>query len=177
MRVAKLVMVLTTSLLMIGCFSYNLDPDTKSVANTQTFTVDVNFSHCLVVPLLERTICKDGVNFYGTGFDLNYDPAKIHFQSISVSGSVWSGTSAVTAFRNSVTDNGKLVVGISKQGQVAGETADGKIATVTFQAVGAGSTDITFGDLQLVDGSGNFLLGWRNFAFVNANKSAVTVTP
>ena len=177
MKFDRLAFLLTGSLLLFGCFSYNLNPDTKSVANTETFTVDVDFTHCFVIPLLGRTVCKDGVNFYGTGFDLNYDPAVIQFQSISVSGSAWSGTSAVTAFRNSGTDNGKLVVGISKQGQVAGDTAAGKIATVTFQAVGAGSTEISFGDQQLVDGSGNFLLGWRNFAFVNSNKSAVTVTP
>lgn len=161
-------------LLLAGCIQYSVAPSETTVHPSDSFTVDIQIGHCLQV--LGKTHCLDVGNYYGAGFDLNYDPEIIRFQNISVAGSVWSGTTAVTGFRNSSTDNGKLVVGISKQAQVAGQLTDGTIAIVTFQAIGAGSTRLDFADPHLVDNQGNILVGWPSYQAI-LQGSTVSVVP
>lgn len=155
---------------------YIIQPTNTTVAKDATFTVDIGLDHCVDMNVGSRHhfFCGDTSDVYGVAFDLDYDPAVIQFQSISVAGSVLSGTAAVTGFRNSGVENGKLVVGISKSGQVAGESGQGKVATITFKATAIGSTPITFKDPHLVNSAGKFLVGWPWYA-ATLQKANVTV--
>ena len=157
---------------------YTISPADTTVAKDASFDVDIGLDHCVDINIGDQHhfFCGDTSNVYGVAFDLNYDPAVLQFQQISLTWSVLSGTAAVTGFRNSAVDNGKLVVGISKSGQVAGESAQGKVATITFKALAAGSSQITFKDPHLVDSTGKFLVGWP-FYGATLQKANVTVTP
>ena len=182
MEGGKKLLVLALGMVFIalqGCApQYTISPADTTAAKDATFNIDIGLDHCVDIKIgrRHRFFCGDTSDVYGVAFDLNYDPAVVQFQSISVAGSVLSGTAAVTGFRNSAVDNGKLVVGISKSGQVAGESGQGKVATITFKALAAGSTQLTFKDPHLVNSSGKFLVGWPWYA-ATLQKANVTVTP
>lgn len=177
MKINKsLLGLIMVTILTSGCIVYMIDPGEITANNSSTFTVDIVLDHCLPIPFTKKYMCTDTNDVYGVAFDLNYDPSVIRFQSIDVSGGVLSNVTATTGFRNSQTDNGKLVVGVSKQGQVPGEQGQGKVATITFQAVSAGNTTLTFVDPHLVDSTGKFLVGWP-FYWASLKQASVTITP
>jgi hypothetical protein len=163
---------------LVGCVTYILSPSATQVQTNNTFTVDISLDHCLgpIFFLPNKYICTDTSDVYGVGFDLNYDPTVLRFQGIDVSQSVLQNVTAVTSFRNSKTENGKLVVAITKSGQVPGEQGQGKIATITFQAINSGSTSITFKDPYLLDSTGKVLVGWPFFG-AGFHEASVSVTP
>ena len=159
-----------------GCVEYSLAPVAVTATQNGTFVVDVSLNHCVTLPYTDLSWCSDTSDVYGVAFDLNYDPAVVRFSSISVAGSVLSSVTATTGFRNSATDNGKLVVAVTKQGQVAGQQGEGKIAGITFTAYAPGTTTLSFNDPHLVDSAGEFLVGWPAYA-ASLNTASVTVTP
>jgi|GEM_PF-1744053 len=158
--------IILTCFLIMGCIEYELSPTEISVNNGNSFTVDVVIDRCITIPVVGAQFCTSTDDVYGVGFDLNYDSSKIRFQSITLTGGILEGDSVITAFRNSSTENGKLVVGISKNGQVSGEDVYGKIATISFQAVGAGSTEITFSDPHMLDSAGDPYVGLFKWAIL-----------
>jgi len=161
--------------LFAGCIKYEFDPAEISADKDDSFTVDIIVDHCWG-SIYEYRFCTATDDVYGVGFDLNYDPAVLEFQSISLSECVLSGATAVTGFRNSGADNGKLVVGISKSGQVGGEPGSGIMASITFKAKAAGQTELSFADPHLVDSAGQFYVGWP-FYLATLNQASVTVNP
>jgi len=170
-------LALAGMLLLAGCVQYIASPSPINAHPNDTFTVSIALDHCIgPIPLVHSYICMDTSDVYGVGFDLQYDPAVIQFQSVDVSGSVLHSVAAKTGFRNSATDNGKLVVGVSKLGPVPGEEGQGLIATVTFKAVAPGATQINFADPHMVDSTGKFLIGWPWYA-ATLVPASVTVTP
>ena len=173
----KLVAAFLSLFLLAGCVEYSITPVEINVQPNDTFTVDIILHHCIApLPFTNKYICTDTNDIYGVAFDLNYDSNHIRFQSIDVSSSVLSDVTAVTGFRNSQTDNGKLVVGVTKSGQAPGEQGEGKIATITFQAVSAGSTTLRFVDPHLVDSTGKFLVGWP-FYGAKLSEASVSIAP
>jgi hypothetical protein len=161
--------------LFAGCIQYVVDPNSVTANADDTFVVDVVIDHCWG-PLYDHWYCTATDDVYGAGFDLNYDPAVLEYQSIDLTDCVISGATVLTGFRNSGTDNGKLVVGISKSGQVAGEPASGIMASITFKAKAAGTTELSFADPHLVDSTGKFYVGWPIY-FASLHKATVTVNP
>lgn len=168
--------LIIATILSSGCVVYMISPGEITAANNSTFTVDIALDHCVAIPFTKKYMCTDTNDVYGVAFDLNYDQNIIRFQSIDVSGGALSNVATKTGFRNSQTDNGKLVVGISKQGQVPGEQGQGRIATITFQAVSVGNTTLTFVDPHLIDSTGKFLVGWPFYA-ASLKKASVTIEP
>jgi hypothetical protein len=174
MKKFKLCLGLLLAMVMAGCFEYQITPASNSVTSGNTFTVDIGLNHCIKVPVFNWNWCSDTSDIYGMGFDLDYDPAVIRFSSISLAGGVMTGVTSTTGFRNSATDNGKLVVAVSKSGQVSGQEGQGIIAHVTFTAFAPGNTTISFKDPQLIDSTGKVLVGWPMFA-ATLDTSSVTV--
>ncbi len=159
-----------------GCVEYSFSPVAVTAAHNGTFVVDVMLSHCVTIPYTDIRYCSDTSDVYGVAFDVNYNPAVVRFSSISVTGSVLSSVTATTGFRNSATDNGNLVVAVTKQGQVPGQQGEGKIASITFTAYDPGSCTLSFKDPHLVDSTGKFLVGWPAYG-ASLNTASVTVTP
>ncbi len=175
------IAVILCSAFLMACIRYSVSPPDKTVNLNDTFSVDIKLNNCLgPVEILGVTMpweyCADTSDVYGVGFDLNYDDTIIEFQSVDISSSVLSGATVATGFRNSATENGNLVVGISKQGQVAGEEGKGIIATIEFQAIGAGDTDITFADPHLLNDQAESYVGWP-FYWARLRKGSVEVSP
>jgi hypothetical protein len=59
---------------------------------------------------------------------------------------------------------------------VAGEQGEGKVATITFRALSAGNTTLTFADPHVVESTGEFLAGWPFYA-AQLGKSAIYISP
>jgi len=155
--------VLALSAFLTGCISYSVSPSDKSVNVNDDFSVDIELDNCLgPVEILGFTLgnCVDTGDVYGVAFDMNYDHTVLQLQGVDTSSSVLSDVSVTTGFRNSASENGKLVVGISKQGQVAGEEGRGIIATINFRAIAEGDTYLTFNDPHLLNSQGEFYIGW-----------------
>jgi hypothetical protein len=172
MKKLRLGLGLLMVMVLAGCIEYQITPASNSAIAGNTFTVDIGLNHCLQV--LDWKWCTNTSDIYGMGFELDYDPAVIRYSSISTTGGVLTGVSTTTGFRNSVSDNGKLVVAVTKSGQVAGQEGQGLIAHVTFTAFAAGNTTISFKDPQLLDSTGKVLVGWPLYA-ATLNTSSVTV--
>ena len=158
-----------------ACIQYTIQPETVTVANGGTFSATIGLERCGGITIFGDPMewCMDVSDVYGVGFDLNYSSTVLGFQSIDISAGVIQGASVVTGYRNSATDNGKLVVGISKSGQVAGNNAQGTVARVVFLAKAAGTTTITFRDPQLLDSTGKVQVGWP---FYRAKLYSASVT-
>ena len=170
----------TSWLLLSGsaCIKYTLAPESSAVAKDGTVQVQVGLDHCLPFQFggKPHSLCAGTDKVYGMGFDLDYDPAILEFQSLDLAGGALHNSTAVTAFRNSAVDNGQLVVGISKLGQVPGEPVQGMVATITFKAKEAGVTKLTFRDPQLLDSAGKYYVGWPYYS-ATLQKAQVTVSP
>lgn len=162
---------------LTSCIQYNISPPSRTVQTNQTFTMDISIDSCLRIPVFKRrAFCADTSDVYGVGFDLNYNSSIITYQGISLTGCVLSNVTSLTGFRNSSNDNGKLVVGVSKQGQVSGQSGQGKIATITFKALAQGNTTITVADPHLISSQGKSLLG-RPFSWVRLGQASISVVP
>jgi hypothetical protein len=178
-KLSLISMLVLFSVFFSGCISYWIFPEDREVSANEEFTVDVVLDRCLgpfEVWGEEVSYCSDTSDVYGVAFDLNYDPALLEVMEVDVSKSVLSGATVRTGFRNSDVENGKLVVGISKQGQVSGETGEGLVATITFRAKAAGTTDLVFDDPHLIDSKGRFYVGWPTFQ-AGLHSGMVTVLP
>ena len=177
----KVLTIAVMSLLLLSaqaCVQYTVQPENVTVANGGTFSAQIGLDRCVGTTIFGNPLnwCMDISDVYGMGFDLNYDSAVLGYQGIDISAGVIHGASVVTGYRNSVTDNGKLVVGISKSGQVAGESAQGSVARITLQAKSAGATTLTFKDPHLVDSTGKVMVGWP-FYRATLRTATVTVIP
>ncbi len=165
-RLISIAAIVLASVIFSGCLSYRVSPSARQVNVNDEFTVDVVLDRCLgpfEIGGQEVKYCSDADDIYGMAFDLNYDPALLEVMDVDVSSGSLSGATVRTGFRNSASENGKLVVGISKQGQTPGEEAGGLIATVTFRAKASGSTDLVFDDPHVIDSQGRFYVGWPTF--------------
>jgi len=163
-------------LLLASCVYYEVVPAQDSLAVGETVRVDIYLHHCRHFNLFGKKVyrCKDTSDVYGAGFDLYYD--LLSYQQTDLSNSVLSGATAAVGFRNSSTENGKLVVGVSRQGQVAGEPGEGIIATIIFRANNSGTTELTLDDPYLVDSQGNFYVGWPLY-WIGLRGASITINP
>ena len=165
-------------LLLASCVYYEVVPAQDSLAVGETVRVDIYLHHCRHFNLFGKKVyrCKDTSDVYGAGFDLYYDSTLLSYQQTDLSNSVLSGATAAVGFRNSSTENGKLVVGVSRQGQVAGEPGEGIIATIIFRANNSGTTELTLDDPYLVDSQGNFYVGWPLY-WIGLRGASITINP
>lgn len=165
-KLISITAVMLISLLISGCLSYRVSPPSRQVNVDDVFTVDIVLDRCLgpfQIGGQEVKYCSDADDIYGMAFDLNYDPALLELVEVDVSSGALSGATVRTGFRNSASENGNLVIGISKQGQVPGEKAGGLIASVTFRAKASGTSDLVFDDPHIIDSLGRFYVGWPTY--------------
>jgi hypothetical protein len=122
-----------------------LNPAAKTANIGDVFTLDV-----LVTP---------AAAIAGAQFDLSYDPAKLAAQSVA-EGSLLSQGGASTYFQGGTINNtagtvtGAAGVIITPGAEVTGA---GVFATITFQAIGEGATNLTLSNVIVGDKGGNQL--------------------
>ncbi len=101
---------------------------------------------------------------------------QLELVEVDVSSSVLSGATSHIGFRNSDAENGKLMVGVSKQGQTSSQQGDGVLAVVTFRAKQTGTTDLVLKAPHLVDSQGEFYVGWPTYQ-AGLHHGFVSVSP
>lgn len=89
---------------------------------------------------------------YGTAFNVDFDSSKITYKSYT-NGSFLEqgGNSASYQVALQSNNSGRLVVGISRQGDVSGVTGSWTLITLKFKATG--SSSLSFSDNELRDSS------------------------
>jgi hypothetical protein len=126
---------LLTALIAMVCITSiaagaSVSVDSRDVSLGDTFTIDV-------------TVDPEGNSVYGAQYDLTFNQAILHVISQVKGGFLaQDGENSVeiaNKFNNTI---GKLEYGETRMGAEGGVTGAGVLATITFEAVSAGSTDI-----------------------------------
>jgi len=165
-KVSLIMAIIFCSACLSGCLSFWVFPGETEVMQNEEFTVEVGLDRCLgPFEVMGKKVeyCSDASDVYGAAFDLNYDPSVLELVDVDVSSGVLSGATSRIGFRNSDTENGKLVVGVSQEGQTSGQQGAGVLAVVTFRAKQSGTTDLVLKDPHLVDSNGEFYVGWPTY--------------
>jgi len=108
-----------------------------------------------IVLSLEATSVTD---LYGVAFDLLYPSAAIRFVS-ATEGSFLDDGGVDTSFQVAQMPTGRLVVGLSRLGQVAGRTGTGSLMRFEFQREATGAGDLLFDDNQAFNAAGTPIAG------------------
>ncbi len=119
----------------------SLNPSGLVFSLGDNFTVDVEIT--------------GAIDLYGWQLDVSFDPAVINVLSTSEGTFLTSG-GATTFFIGGTLDNGAGLVddmAATRTGAIPGVNGDGILATISFQATGAGTTAITLGNVLLSDPS------------------------
>ena len=139
-------------LLANACYYLEAVPESDTVQVGDTVGVKIQLTN-QKIPIFGRLVSRPARDVYGLGFELNYDPSVLNFVEAQDLGGI-ANADIMTAFRNSASENGQLVVGISKSGQEPGDNSPFELVRIVFQAVGAGTADITIRDDNLINSQG-----------------------
>lgn len=106
---------------------------------TQTVSVGDAFTRDIAVFDLRET-------FY-VAFDLTYDPAVIAYMG-ATEGDVFKKDNGVTVLQTALKEGqpGTIVIGLTRVGQIGNISGSGKLMTLSFKAVAAGTSALTFSD-------------------------------
>jgi opacity protein-like surface antigen len=99
-------------------------------------------------------LIADVIDLYGFQFSLSFNPALL--QATSVSEGSFLGTGGSTFFGAGSINNTTGTIDFTfdtLQGAVPGVSGAGTLASISFSAVGAGTTSLTFGDVLLLNSS------------------------
>lgn len=95
---------------------------------------------------------------YGAAFDVDFDSSKMIFDSYVAGSFLENGGNTVSYQVGLQSGNsGKLIVGISRQGNVSGVTGSGTIVTLKFKVTSAGS--LAFSNSAIMDPSNQVISG------------------
>lgn len=122
-----------------------LQPPASAPASGSTFTTDVTISGAQAV--------------LGFQFDLNFDPAMLAVQSIELG--PWLGSAGRSARPlgpdTRAAAEGRVVFGGFTLGDQPGASGDGLLATITWQALKDGESQVSLAKLQLAGSAGTAL--------------------
>jgi len=132
----------------------SLSPKTKTVAVGATVTQTVD------VTALE--------NAYYAAFDVTYDPQVLkHVGQLEGDFLAGTGTNVSSSkFQVSLDDGvpGRLKVGVTRLGTTTGVFGEGRLAVLTFEAVGRGATTVAFDlpkGIRTFDDTEVVVMGWK----------------
>jgi hypothetical protein len=103
-----------------------------------------------------EVVIDEAVNLGSFEFDLLYQPAIVSVKSVTL-GSFLGSTGRSTGVVGPTIDNsaGKLTFGAFSFGSQPGPNGTGTLATITFAAIGAGSSPLDLQNSQVTDTQGN----------------------
>ncbi len=143
---------LLTALIAMICITSiaagaSVSVDSRDVSFGDTFTIDV-------------TVDPEGNSVYGAQYDLTFNQAILQVISQVKGGFLTQdGENSVeitNKFNNTI---GKLEYGETRMGVTSGVAGSGVLTTITFEAVGAGSTDLELSNVILGDTSAQPISG------------------
>lgn len=94
-------------------------------------------------------------NVYGAAFDVDFDSSKMTYAGCTQGSFLEQSGGCVANLQPG--NNGKLVVGISKQGSVSGVSGSGTVVTLKFTA--SGSSSVAFSNNALKDPNNQTISG------------------
>lgn len=96
-----------------------------------------------------RTVEVRGVEkAFNAAFDLTYDPTVIQYVGAAEGPFLSRNRLDSTSFSTALQDGaqGRIVTGLTRLGRVDGVSGNGALVTLSFQAIGLGSTTLAFAD-------------------------------
>ena len=135
--------LLTTLIVMVCMASIaagtSVTVDSRDVSVGDTFTIDV-------------TVNPEGNSVYSAQYDMEFNPAILQVTDQDTGDFLTQdGKNSITVkntFNNTI---GKLGYGETRMSVTSGVTGAGVLATITFEAVSAGSTDLVLSDVVVGD--------------------------
>jgi len=116
-------------------------------------------------------VATEAVDLYGVSFDLVFPTQTVRFDAASEGVFLSAAGGVATSFQVFESEPGRLVVGLSRLGGVAGIAGSGTLLTLQFGPVAAGSGALAFEDARAFDSDGDEISAAR---FVGGT---VTYTP
>ena len=142
--------IILTTILIIFIFlpvlahgaDVNISPSSVNVSSNTQFNVSINISNVS--------------NLFGSAFDLIYNPSVLSFVSVQ-KGTFLEQAGATTDLLALANPPGDLIIGYSRQaigGIASGVNGSGTLMTITFRALAAGTSNLTFQNNSLCDPTG-----------------------
>lgn len=119
-------------------------PATQNVSNGDTFAVEVKVS--------------DASDLYGFQFDIEYDPNILQYEKIE-EGNFLSKNGADTTYPINPEISSGLLKNIvnTRLGPIAGVNDEGVLETITFTALGTGTSEIKISNIRFVDSNAEII--------------------
>jgi general secretion pathway protein D len=80
-----------------------------------------------------------------------YDPVRLNVLSVTEGDFLRKGGNATSFMSSPDAANGKIVIGLSRQGDLPGEDGSGRLLTIRFQAISRGAAPVRLGSVSLRD--------------------------
>src|SRR3989344_9289895 len=148
--------------------SVTISPASVNIAVGSPFTVTIDVASV--------------TNLFGMAFDLMFDPARLSF--VSGQNGTFLEQGAQTTVLTAVSPPGDLIVGYTRlavNGVPTGVSGSGNVMVLTFQALAAGTTALTFQNNNLCDPSGSecnpIAATWSNGSVTVTSGTADTIAP
>ncbi|MFA6148783.1 MAG: secretin and TonB N-terminal domain-containing protein [bacterium] len=97
-------------------------------------------------------VVVDGVRgLYAVPLTVLFDPARLKVLSVTEGDFLRKGGNATSFMSSPDAANGKIVIGLSRQGDLPGEDGSGRLLTIRFQAAARGAAPVRLGGVSLRD--------------------------
>jgi general secretion pathway protein D len=97
-------------------------------------------------------VVVDGVRgLYAVPLTVLFDPARLKVLSVTEGDFLRKGGNATSFMSSPDAANGRIVVGLSRQGDLPGEDGSGTLATIRFQAIARGAAPVRLAGVSLRD--------------------------
>lgn len=104
-------------------------------------------------------VANGAADLFGVSFELVYPTQPVLFVAATEGTFLSSGGMVPTTFQLLETEPGRLLVGLSRLGDVAGAEGTGTLLTLELSAVAAGSGAVSFEDARAFDSAGDEIAG------------------
>ncbi len=133
--------ILSIIFLAANAYSAALEitPDSVNITSMQPFTMDINV--------------KDAVDLYGAGFDVTFDTGLIRVVEVREGTFLKEGATQTSFLKQIDNQQGRVVMGITRLGQVSGVNGSGTLATVVFKPISTGTATLRLSNIILQDSS------------------------
>ncbi|MFH1860018.1 MAG: cohesin domain-containing protein, partial [bacterium] len=114
-----------------------ITPATTEVLSNQTFTVIID--------------AKGAIDLYGASLDIIFDPDRLRVIESTEGGFLRQATISTSFLSKIDNEQGRVIMGISRLGQVSGVTGSGSLVAITMKAKSAGTTTLRLANMVMQD--------------------------
>ncbi|MFH1962654.1 MAG: cohesin domain-containing protein [bacterium] len=135
----KQILVICSMLTFLAANSYSaalkIAPDSINITSNQPFTMNINI--------------EDVADLYGASLDLVFDSSKLMVVKVE-EGDFLKQAAASTSFLNKIdNEQGRVIIGMSRLGQVSGVNGTGTLVSITMKAKASGTAALRLTNIAL----------------------------